>query len=868
MQRKNMGDHLSRRLVAPRSPSLLDGARDEAFEANEPEDLENLGVRLGGKRRLERYHPASSSRRSSRQLLRATNRPFGGRQAPSSEEQEGINSSLQPASFQSSSGKDEDGRSAFETNEREILLMKPQVNGPDYSDVSLVIGIDFGTTYSAVAYGLATNQYNLEGRSCRRKIGYYDIMDAKFLSEGSQNTEISTVLTYVGDKANGFKFGPHELEETNATEQETILLAKMLLDPDLVTSNESLKRSSKLIRRLDKRRDPGGGALKLTTNVDVWSDILKWLIRITLLRIIESKKYQPGETSKKNQFLPLPIHFVLCVPASWPLSATNQALTALRGCDRTLLVAPGGKAFFVEHEFDNYPPRFFSLVREPIAATASIFSYQNFRTDTDARLDRVKPGENALVLDIGGGTTDAAFVTRKSVAEGITVDEMVSGDGCCGVIRWNTLFRKLLEEKFMGRWNEIFFGNYTTDMIEQVLNAAQQGFEMLKQCFMEDSMTSIPIHLKKYLRFDLRPVSALGVFRQRIEIPKRLLRTSVIDPVIDEMILLAKKQLGKFAAKYGDEKEVKYLLLVGGPSQNEYLLRKFRSELEDSSFDIGTVQLNQRRAPISVKNDMVVDTKTMNSRGAVLVVGNEMTGIQYLQFNLAVGQDVEWTETDYPGFKICPFQKVELASDSNYSVGCTKATFEDCTWIDRKDAKCGYERMTHCPPNVKHLSIPEDVMISMELHLEETKSIPGYRLIPVRKIGHVWKETIWISYTEETVNGCLINDPANEINSFYEIAFKLENWKELELQGFFEGRTQLYRVEYILDIWKQGPAMKWRITIPKHGEFKAEDSELWAAEATTCETYKFNGDIVSHQSYGKAFPLGSTAIINAARDVA
>ncbi|MCJ1385477.1 hypothetical protein MMC17_008600 [Xylographa soralifera] len=444
----------------------------------------------------------------------------GKRQSPLAGKRGRINHSFQPTPQRSYSDEDRVEWNTFPTSESQRLPNEPQSPGSTHSGGSLVIGIDFGTTYSAVAYGLATSQHDSKGRSCRRSIGLYDIKDAKFLSEGSQNTEISTVLTYTGEKSSGFKFGPHELEQSNTKEEETILFAKMLVDPDSLASNEYLKRGLKLIRQLDKRRELGGRALKPANNVDVWSDILKWLIRVTLSRIIESKKYPEGETPNGNRFLSLPIHFVLCVPASWPLSATNQALTALKACDRTLLVAPGGRAFFAQYEIACHPLRFFSLVREPTAAAASIFAYQNVSTDTVARLDRVKHGENALVLDIGGGTTDAAFVTRKSKTDGITVDEMISGDGCCGVIRWNILFRRLLEEKFMDRWNEIFVGNYTTDMVEQVLNAAEQSFEKLKKYFTGDGTQVVSIYLGKYLRFDLRPVSGLGVFGQRIEISR------------------------------------------------------------------------------------------------------------------------------------------------------------------------------------------------------------------------------------------------------------------------------------------------------------------------------------------------------------
>lgn len=107
----------------------------------------------------------------------------------------------------------------------------------------------------------------------------------------------------------------------------------------------------------------------------------------------------------------------------------------------------------------------------------------------------------------------------------------------------------------------------------------------------------------------------------------------------------------------------------------------------------------------------------MNSRGAVLVVGNQMIGTQYLQYNLAVGQDVPWTQADYPSLKTCPYQDLELISKCR--AGRWKGGIPDGKWRkarqnkwkDRNDARCGYEKMKECPPDVKHFSVPENTMI-------------------------------------------------------------------------------------------------------------------------------------------------------------
>ena len=89
------------------------------------------------------------------------------------------------------------------------------------------------------------------------------------------SVDTSAVLTYTGGKYNGFKFRPYELEQTNTKEEETILLAKLLADPSLLASNNSLKKADQLVHRLDKRRESNKEALKPANSVNIWSDVPK-----------------------------------------------------------------------------------------------------------------------------------------------------------------------------------------------------------------------------------------------------------------------------------------------------------------------------------------------------------------------------------------------------------------------------------------------------------------------------------------------------------------------------------------------------------------------------------------------------------------
>ncbi|MCJ1473817.1 hypothetical protein MMC13_002468 [Lambiella insularis] len=749
-------------------------------------------------------------------------------------------------------------------------------SSPRAKDV-LVIGFDFGTTFSAVSYGVASvlPATRVDGQLGQSRIGWHDINDVHFCGEANENVEISTVLAYKYNSTSGFKLGPDELEEANIKPEEFLALTKMLLDEDALQSNATLKQASMLIRRLDKRTGSRQGQLRPTTVVDVWSDVIKWLCRKAFFEMIHGRKYILDTTPDGYQYINLPVHYALCVPASWPLNTTNQALTALKmAADRIFFMSPDGRIYLLKREANRPMVRFFSLVREPIAATASIFAYQGLRHNTGSRLDRVEPEEAALVLDIGGGTTDAAFVTRKSEADGIMLDEMISGDGCCGVMLWTSLLRDLVVEKFADRWKDILgTPNPGKEEIDLFLSAVEKGFEKEKKGFKSVGSPKVSIQIAKHLRAYLRPNSSLGVSTQKIDISREELQKRVFNPVIDTMIQLVKTQLAKFEDRYGHLKTIKYILLVGSPSRNEYLVDRFRREFEDSPFLLRTGQV---RDPLEVKNNMVIATATMNSRGAVEVVGNQMIGTQYLQYNLAVGQDIPWCQDVYPSLQVCEYQSIRLkrkGHDGRWKDGVFGGEWEEAEqdeWEDKNDARCGYEKMDEFR-DTAHWVMTK----TMPLRPEETYRIPLYRLIPSEKIGHTWKETIWLSHTERAVEGCLLFDPENNIQTFYEIAFDFKDWKKLDLQGLYEGRTKLYQVEYVLEIQKTGPAMSWKVSIPKHGIFMERNDRLWETEIEECtkvqgrEPVVYKGEIVSTRSYGQAFPLGSdTVMTNAPRDLA
>lgn len=90
-------------------------------------------------------------------------------------------------------------------------------------------------------------------------------------------------------------------------------------------------------------------------------------------------------------------------------------------------------------------------------------------------------------------------------------------------MRWTSLLREVLQEKYAGRWQDILgTPNPRSDSIEQFLRAIETGFEKEKKSFRAAGPEMVSIQVQKHLGSSLRPDRGLGVSKQKIDISRRV----------------------------------------------------------------------------------------------------------------------------------------------------------------------------------------------------------------------------------------------------------------------------------------------------------------------------------------------------------
>ncbi|CAI7577109.1 unnamed protein product [Penicillium viridicatum] len=290
---------------------------------------------------------------------------------------------------------DEDGGSYSDSSEPDL----DDLNLTEKDDV-LVIGIDFGTTFSGVAYAT-------ESEFLAKNISVISEWPGCGRDEGKAPTELlyehesswwGYDLPDVGDPIRWFKL----LLLNNEDLQEGVKSSAFYL-----AAKEKVRREN---------RKP----------VDLVADYLRFQWKHALEVI---------EKSRGDQFLPsLRSHIVITVPAIWKGYARQSMQEA---AEKAGIMAPRdiGKTRL-------------SFVLEPEAAAMATL------TDPEHQ-SLVKPGKAWLILDAGGGTVDLISYKITST-DPITMDEAVEGTGAlCGGVLIDECFQQLCKNRLGRRWSHL-----------------------------------------------------------------------------------------------------------------------------------------------------------------------------------------------------------------------------------------------------------------------------------------------------------------------------------------------------------------------------------------------------------------------------
>ncbi|KAI8655978.1 hypothetical protein NCS55_01251700 [Fusarium keratoplasticum] len=417
---------------------------------------------------------------------------------------------------------------------------KSPENPPAYEEDEnlLVIGIDFGTTYSGIAWATQTD-FNSE------QINLITSWPGSGREEGKAPTEIY----YEDEMLWEFEV---DKDTTPITWFKLLLLKEEDLSPEL-RSSEFLLRARKMARENGK------------TVIDLIADYLRAIWDHTLESIAKDRG---DSVLEAYQF-----HVVITVPASWKDYARQDMEKAAKKAG-ILDRRAAGKTIL-------------TFVPEPEAAALS--------TLCDPGREP-KPGDVYLICDGGGGTVDLITYEITGV-DPILMREAVEGiGGLCGGIfideafearvknrlgyKWDQLSQSGIKEMLKGDWELSIKPQYKSGNVnkEYVVSISAEAHRKDNELF--NDMTKAPFIKNGRIHF------------KGSHIQKAFIKPfAKIDGLIEAQILKAKKQGLSLTG----------IILVGGLGGSPYLRTAICRGAVYKGFISGTASSNREcRIPIQV----------------------------------------------------------------------------------------------------------------------------------------------------------------------------------------------------------------------------------------------------------------------------
>ncbi|CAE6398596.1 unnamed protein product [Rhizoctonia solani] len=235
----------------------------------------------------------------------------------------------------------------------------------------------------------------------------------------------------------------------------------------------------------------------------------------------------------------------LTVPAAWDA----------KGCDmmREAAIAAGlvQSAAATKGTDKNWKERL-RIITEPEAAAVHCAHLTN--------LHQLRPSQNFMICDAGGGTVDLAIYKILGSLERLEIGEVCARSGKnCGSLFLDLRFRDLVAR---------MLERHPAHTDPASLAYFQHAFsETDKLAFKGEEDDRTPFQFNCFNVEDPDDM-AVGLINGELTIPGALLRTEVFDPVITEVLQLIEEQLSKC------NQPIHALLLVGGFSGSEYLFKR------------------------------------------------------------------------------------------------------------------------------------------------------------------------------------------------------------------------------------------------------------------------------------------------------
>lgn len=408
---------------------------------------------------------------------------------------------------------------------------------------ALIIGIDFGTTYSGVAWSITKDPSNVMvvnswpgGASENRSAG-----------------QVPSVIAYNPKEPHKYKWG-FDITSTNANQLAwfKLLLNQSTYNSDCSTTVVSSSSHSLMTQRMQasiaaakeleaKLRETSARIPAGKEVVDVIADYMTELVNYTNKAL--ENTYPASMINQLGNIIP--IHYILTVPAVWSDRAKAMTLQAAKkaGMSGT-----------------NSVQKSVRLISEPEAAAMHCL---RFYQDTQNCL---QVGDIYVVADCGGGTVDLISYEITAIEPRLKVKECVVGSGgMCGSTSLNRRFISFLQDRIGQReWDNIQ---------PRTKLQLENEFDRMKKNFMpadtddedefddDDNLVFIPLP-------GVPDNRAKNIERGQLLLTHKEM-ASIFAPTFDEITDLVLEQIE--SAQDFTKRKVTGVLLVGGFGESRYL---------------------------------------------------------------------------------------------------------------------------------------------------------------------------------------------------------------------------------------------------------------------------------------------------------
>lgn len=404
--------------------------------------------------------------------------------------------------------------------------------GHDSTD-KLIIAVDFGTTYTGIAYGLTSDP---------SVITVITEWPGTVVQGRNDTVKIPSIIKYGiskdGLEPSGFDWG----YKVGVKDTGVIRGIKLALDPDkrgFYNSAAGLDAGEDIIHLHEETTTAELVRLSKTT-VDIIADYLGAVYKHALSKIRE-REYSSYIDSLTKEF-------VLTVPAIWSDRAKNATLIAARNAHKDMLVNPE------------------NLITEPEAA--ALFAFQAFSKRG------LSNGDAFVLCDAGGGTVDLISYQVGSVHPKLQLRELVSASGAAvGSMMINNGFERYLreildKEHFNGlkAGDGIAFNSIINDFefkIKPNFSSAKQWDELDMNNTISFPGISVPDDLGNNIRENTLTVKGDVLDR-------------IFNPLVTATETLIQAQLDEIRVKLGG-RSAKIVFLVGGFGASPYLKRRIQA---------------------------------------------------------------------------------------------------------------------------------------------------------------------------------------------------------------------------------------------------------------------------------------------------